>query len=75
MNSTVKVCEDGEWNILHFMEDKIITMTATHDQFSIVNMNGGKGMFSDLLSWKYGKLMYFPLFPFTLDRNSIPSVI
>ncbi|KAM7457435.1 hypothetical protein BLSTO_01806 [Blastocystis sp. subtype 1] len=57
VNSTVKVCEDGEWNILHFMEDKIITMTATHDQFSIVNMNGRKGMFSDLLSWKYGKLI------------------
>lgn len=72
MNSTVKVCEEGEWNLLHFMEDKIVTMTATHDQFSIVNMDGRKGMFSDVLNMKYGKLMYLFLSPLILVLTLIP---
>ena len=60
--SIIKVCEEGETNFLHFLEDKAVVMSGSHDQFSVVNVDGRRNILSDLLAVKYGKLLFGLLF-------------
>lgn len=49
-------------NFLHFLEDKAVVMSGSHDQFSVVNVDGRRNILSDLLAVKYGKLLFGLLF-------------
>ena len=44
-------------NVMHTFEDRIIEMTASHDRFSVANVDGRHNVMGDLLSVRYGFLM------------------
>lgn len=52
-----KVCVDEETNVLHILEDKHVTLTASHDNFAITDIEGRKNILSGLLSVKYGNFL------------------
>ena len=55
--SSEKICFGVEVNVMHTFEDRIIEMTASHDRFSVANVDGRHNVMGDLLSVKYGFLM------------------
>ena len=75
-----KVCVDEETNVLHILEDKHVTLTASHDNFAIVDIEGRKNILSGLLSVKYGNFLpdidiYGHLVDAKRDRENVNLVI
>ncbi|KAK8801276.1 hypothetical protein WA171_004422 [Blastocystis sp. BT1] len=64
---------------MHTFEDRIIEMTASHDRFSVANVDGRHNVMGDLLSVKYGFLIpdldfFGHLIDAKRDRNVVTVV-